>query len=40
MFTLNFYMLKKNKIYLAHVSEQNSGREKQIILLIILNKKG
>ena len=33
-------MLKKNKIYLAYVSEQNSEREKQIILLMILNKKG
>ena len=32
-----FCMLKKKKIYPAYVSKHNSNREKQVIILIILN---
>ena len=33
-----FFMLKKKKIYPAHVSKYNSTREKQVILLMISNE--
>ena len=36
--TLNVFYAKKEKIYSAYVSKHNSNREKQVILLIILNK--
>ena len=35
-----FLMLKMRKIDLAQVSKQNSKREKQVILLMIINRKG
>ena len=34
-----FCMLKKKKIYPAYVSKNNSNREKQVILLLIPNRK-
>ena len=34
---LNVLYAKKEKIYLAYVSKHNSNREKQVILLMILN---
>ena len=37
---LNVLYAKKEKIYPAYVSKQNSNREKQVILLMISNRKG
>ena len=34
---LNILHIKKEKIYLAYVSKNNSNREKQVILLMIPN---
>ena len=33
-------MLKKKKMYPAYVSKRNSNREKQFILLMMMNGKG
>ena len=38
--TLNVLYVKKEKIYPAYVSKYNSNREKQVILLMILNEEG
>ena len=35
-----FYVLKKKKKYPAYVSKNNLNREKQVILLMIPNRKG
>ena len=37
---LNVLYTKKEKVYLASVSNHNSNREKQVILLMISNREG
>ena len=39
LIALNVLYAKKENIYPTYVSKQNSNREKQVILLMILNEK-